>query len=289
MAAEVSRSPWMEAVRRLRRDKLAMTGLVVIVGLLLVAAFAPWLAPYNPDEQFKDGLSGLGQPLPPSARYWLGTDSLGRDVLSRLLFGSRVSLLVGVLAVGLATIIGTVLGILAGYWGGWVDNAIMRLTDITMSFPDLLLIMAIVAIYGPSLGIIFVAIGLVGWTGMARVVRSQVLTVREMEFVEAAHAIGARNRYIMLRHILPNVLAPVIVIATMGIAGAIMTEAALSFLGLGVKTPISSWGSMINMGYAYFREVPSLPLIPGLAIALTVFAFNVFGDGLRDALDPRLK
>lgn len=289
MADDTSRNPWAEAWRRLRRDKLAMIGLALIGLLLLVALFAPLFAPYNPDEQFKDGLTALGQPLPPSGKFLLGTDSLGRDVLSRLIFGSRISLQVGVLAVGLATLIGTVLGILAGYWGGWVDNAIMRLTDITMSFPDLLLIMAIVAIYGPSLWIIFIAIGLVGWTGTARIVRSQVLTVREMEFIEAARAVGARNRYIMARHVLPNVVAPIIVVATMGIAGAIMTEAALSFLGLGVKTPVASWGSMINMGYAYFREVPSLPLIPGVAIALTVFAFNVFGDGLRDALDPRLK
>lgn len=249
--------------------------------------------------------------------FLLGTDALGRDVLSRLIFGAQVSLQVGVIAIGLAVILGSILGLISGYFGGWVDTVIMRLTDIMMAFPDLLLVMAIVAVINPAqlgnsdrffdqalhvffklaglVGItpevmfICIAIAVVSWTQYARLVRGQVLTLREMEFIEASRSLGARDVYIMFRHILPNVAAPIIVVATMGIAGAIMTEASLSFLGFGVKVPTASWGSMINDGLGYFRDAPLIPLIPGLAIALTVFAFNLFGDGVRDALDPRLK
>lgn len=249
--------------------------------------------------------------------FLLGTDASGRDVFSRLIFGAQVSLQVGVIAIGLAVILGSILGLISGYFGGWIDTAIMRLTDIMMAFPDLLLVMAIVAVINPSqLGnserafdqllngffklaglvgvtpeVIFIciAIAIVSWTQYARLVRSQVLTIREMEFIEASRSLGARDTYIMFRHILPNVAAPIIVVATMGIAGAIMTEASLSFLGFGVKVPTASWGSMINDGLGYFRDAPLIPLVPGLAIALTVFAFNLFGDGVRDALDPRLK
>lgn len=240
-----------------------------------------------------------------SESFPMGTDSSGRDVLSRLIYGARVSLQVGILAVGLAITIGSVLGLISGYFGGWVDTAIMRFTDIMMAFPDLLLVMAIVAIINPAeIGffntlrswgftpeVIFIcmAISVVSWTQYARLVRSQVLTVREMEFVEASRSLGASDNYIMFRHILPNVIAPIIVVGTMGIAGAIMTEASLSFLGFGVKAPTSSWGSMINESLGFFRDAPWIPLIPGLAIAITVFAFNLFGDGVRDALDPRLK
>jgi len=235
----------------------------------------------------------------------LGTDASGRDVMSRLIFGAQVSLQVGMIAIGIAVFIGTLLGLISGYFGGWVDSAIMRLTDIMMAFPDLLLVMAIVAVVNPgevkafqyaqkiglSPEVIFIciAISVVSWTQYARLVRSQVLTVREQEFVEASRSLGAQDSYIMFRHILPNVAAPIIVVATMGIASAIMTEASLSFLGFGVKVPTASWGSMINDSLGYFRDAPWIPLIPGLAIAITVFAFNLFGDGVRDALDPRLK
>jgi ABC-type dipeptide/oligopeptide/nickel transport system permease subunit len=283
------RTPWADAWYRLRRDRLALLGAGILVSLVLVAVLAPWLAPYDPFLQFPDGTTLYGDPLPPGGRFLLGTDTLGRDTLSRLIFGSRVSLQVGLIAIAIAASIGTTLGLIAGYFGGWVDQLIMRLTDMMMAFPDLLLIMAIVALRGPSLAMIFTAIGLVTWTGFCRIVRSQVLSVREHEFVEAAKAQGASATWIIVRHILPNVTAPIIVLATMNMASAIMSEAALSFLGLGVQEPVASWGKMIQLGQGYFWDAPWLCLIPGAAIALTVFAFNLFGDGLRDALDPRLK
>jgi peptide/nickel transport system permease protein len=221
--------------------------------------------------------------------FALGTDLAGRDALSRLIWGAQVSLQVGILAIGVATIIGVILGLISGYFGGWVDMSIMRFTDIMMSIPDLLLVMAIVAIRGPSLWIIIMSIGIVSWTGIARIVRSQVFTVKEMEYIEAAKAAGSTDGPILFKHLLPNVIAPVIVISTMGIAGAIMTEAALSFLGFGVKAPTASWGSMVNEGMGFFKDAPWVPIIPGVAIAIAVFAFNLFGDGFRDAIDPKLK
>jgi peptide/nickel transport system permease protein len=221
--------------------------------------------------------------------FTLGTDSNGRDSLSRLIWGTQVSLQVGILAIGVSTIIGVILGLISGYFGGWADLLIMRFTDIMMSIPDLLLVMAIVAIKGPSLWIIIMSIGIVSWTGIARIVRSQVFTVKEMEYIEAAKAAGSSDTPILFKHLLPNVIAPVIVVSTMGIAGAIMTEAALSFLGFGVKAPTASWGSMVNEGLGFFRDAPWVPIIPGIAIAIAVFAFNLFGDGFRDAIDPKLR
>ncbi len=221
--------------------------------------------------------------------FILGTDSSGRDSLSRLIWGARVSLQVGILSITVATVIGVVLGLISGYFGGKIDMIIMRFTDIMMSVPDLLLVMAIVAIKGPSIWIIVVSIGVVSWTGIARLVRSQVFIVKEMEYVEAAKACGSSDFPILFKHLLPNVVAPVIVISTMGIAGAIMTEAALSFLGFGVKVPTSSWGSMVNEGLGFFRDAAWVPIIPGVAIAISVFAFNLFGDGVRDAIDPKMK
>lgn len=283
------KSPWQDALSRLRRDRLAMLGAGLLLALIIVALGAPWLAPFDPNLQFADGTTLYGDPLPPGGKFLLGTDTLGRDTLSRLIYGSRISLQVGLIAIAIAASIGTVLGLIAGYLGGWVDDIIMRVTDMMMSFPDLLLIMAIVAIRGPSLSMIFVAIGLVTWTSFARIVRSQVLTLREQEYIEASRAQGAPAVWVMIKHVLPNVVAPVIVLATMKMASAIMSEAALSFLGLGVQEPTPSWGKMIQLGQGYFWDAPWLCLIPGLAIALMVFAFNLFGDGLRDALDPRLR
>jgi peptide/nickel transport system permease protein len=228
--------------------------------------------------------------------FALGTDSDGRDSLSRLIWGAQVSLEVGMLAVGFATVIGVLLGLLSGFFGGWVDMVIMRFTDIMMSMPDLLLVMALVSVLpsqddksSQGVGIIIFAIGIVSWTGIARLVRSQVFSIKEMEYVEASKACGAPNSLILFKHLLPNVVAPVIVISTMSIASAIMTEAGLSFLGFGVKPPTPSWGSMVNQGLGFFRDAPWVPIIPGAAIAVAVFAFNLFGDGVRDALDPKLK
>ncbi len=394
---EGGESLWVEAWKRLLKDKIAVFGGVVILLLVAVALLASVLSPHDPDKQYTSGTSSFGLPLPIGAHgkaitmtlteapvrdysvpstirfetpdeslvfttrqnvgfkageksvtfdvnprvpdmakapaniqiapvgkdlstlsipiesvsiknthsFPMGTDASGRDILSRLIFGARVSLQVGILAVGFAVAIGSVLGLMSGYFGGWVDGTIMRITDIMMAFPDLLLVMAIRAVINPneiaffqlmgewglSPEVLFIcaAISVVSWTQYARLVRSQVLTVREMEFVEAARSLGAKDSYIMFRHILPNVIAPIIVVGTMGIAGAIMTEASLSFLGFGVKAPTSSWGSMINESLGFFRDAPLIPLIPGLAIAITVFAFNLFGDGVRDALDPRLK
>ncbi|MFN8577685.1 MAG: ABC transporter permease [Candidatus Sericytochromatia bacterium] len=367
---------WSEAFKRFKRDKLAILGGIIILLMLILAFFAPIIAPYDPNVQYNNGTTAYGMPLPLDSyskkivatrqngdkeftvkssivftnedktikfrtvgntrvkkgelnvefpvsavalrdaglnqdfkvitpdkvnqefssmtlandkHFILGTDSSGRDSLSRLIWGARVSLLVGILSIGVATIIGVLMGLISGYFGGWIDMVIMRFTDIMMSIPDLLLVMAIVAIKGPSLWIIVMSIGIVSWTGIARLVRSQVFTVKEMEYVEAAKACGSSDAPILFKHLLPNVIAPVIVVGTMGIAGAIMTEAALSFLGFGVKVPTASWGSMVNEGLGFFRDAAWVPIIPGVAIAVSVFAFNLFGDGVRDAIDPKLK
>lgn len=225
----------------------------------------------------------------PSGDHWLGTDAQGRDVWSRLIFGARVSLLVGIASQGIALGIGVVLGLVAGYRGRWTDEVIMRLADVTLAFPSLLLLIAMAAAFEPSLTVVCVVIGVVGWAAMARLVRGQVLVVRELEYVQAMRALGARDGRIVARHILPNVVAPVVIAGTLGIAGAIMAEAALSFLGLGVQPPTPSWGAMIADGrdLAQLRDAPWTSLAPGLAIGAAVLGFNLLGDALRDALDPR--
>jgi ABC-type dipeptide/oligopeptide/nickel transport system permease subunit len=222
-------------------------------------------------------------------RHWLGTDAQGRDVWARLVYGARVSLLVGVASQGIALLIGVALGLVAGYRGKWTDDAVMRLADVTLAFPSLLLLIAMAAAFEPSLTVVCVVIGVVGWAGMARLVRGQVLVVRELEYVQAMRALGARDVRILLRHVLPNVVAPVVIAATLGIAGAIMAEAALSFLGLGVQPPTPSWGAMIADGrdLSQLRNAPWTSLAPGLAIGGAVLGFNLLGDALRDALDPR--
>lgn len=250
----------------------------------LAAIAAPLIA--NQDPLHID-LSQLLQR--PSPAHWLGTDVQGRDIWSRLVYGARVSLTVGLVSQGIALLLGVTLGLLAGYYGRWVDEVIMRLADVTLAFPTLLLLIAMVAAFQPSMGVVFVTIGVVGWAGMARLVRGQVLVVRQLEYVQAIRALGARDWRIMLGHVLPNVIAPVVIAATLGVAGAIMAEAALSFLGLGVPPPAPSWGSMIADGrdLDQLRRAPWTSVFPGMAIGAAVLGFNLLGDALRDALDPR--
>ncbi len=268
---------------RLRRNRMAVAGLTLVVGLFVVAIFAPWLAPYDPN--FIDLKQVL---MAPSGAHLLGTDTLGRDVLSRIIFGSRVSLLVGFVAVGLATLIGVVVGSLGGYYGGWVDQVLMRLVDLMLCFPTLFLILAVIAVLGPSIWNIMVVIGVTSWMGVARLVRAEFLSLREREFVAAARALGATDARLILRHLLPNALAPVMVSATLGVAGAILTESALSFLGLGVQPPTPSWGNILTMGKDNIEIAWWLSLFPGLAILVTVMSYNLLGEGIREAIDPRL-
>jgi peptide/nickel transport system permease protein len=269
---------------RFRRNRLALSGLVLVAILFLVSLLAPWLAPYDPN--FID----IQQILqPPSAAHWMGTDSLGRDVLSRIIYGARISLKVGFVAVGLATLIGVVLGALAGYYGGWVDNLLMRLVDLMLCFPTFFLILAVIAVLEPSIWNIMVIIGLTSWMGVARLVRAEFLSLREREFIQAARALGARDGRIIFRHLLPNALAPVMVSATLGVAGAILTESALSFLGLGVQPPTPSWGNILTAGKDNIEIAWWLSVFPGLAIIITVLAYNLLGEGIREAIDPRLK
>ena len=279
--------------RRLRRDRVAMFGAILVGLLILVALFAPLISPHDPSEQFRDGLTPDGQPVPGTlfsgkggTEFPLGTDANGRDLLSRIFHGARVSLAVGVLANLLAVALGIIIGVTAGYLGGWVEAVLMRFTDIMMAFPTLLLAMTLVAILKPSLWIIIVVIGLVYWTWIARVVYSQVLAMREREFVVASRALGGNRRFVILHHILPQLIPTIIVWGTLGIATNVMLEASLSYLGIGVQPPTPSWGGMIQQGQSYYRSAPWLVIYPGLAIMITVFAFNLLGDGLRDALDP---
>ena len=270
--------------RRLRADPRAMLGLVTVIVLVLLAALAPLVARYDPTA-----IDLAGQLQHPSLTHWMGTDYQGRDVWARIVFGSRISLTVGIVSQAIALVLGVTLGLVSGFYGRWVDEAIMRLADITLAFPTLLLLIAMAAALQPSLSTVFVTIGVVGWAGMARIVRGQVLVTRQLEFVHAARALGATDRRIIVQHLLPNCVAPVIIAATLGIAGAIMAEAALSFLGLGVQPPTPSWGSMIAdaRDLLQLRTAPWTSVFPGLAIGAAVLGFNVLGDALRDALDPR--
>ena len=267
---------------RLTRDRWALAGLLIVLLLVVAALLAPWLAPGDPVR------GALSHSLrPPSGHFLLGSDVQGRDVLSRILYGARLSLAVGLISQTVACALGLALGLVAGYYGRWVDGAIMRLADVTLAFPSLLLLIAIAAAVRPSLPLVFVVIGIVGWAGMARLVRGQVLVVRGLEYVEAGRALGASDARLVTRHVLPNVIAPVIVAATLGIGAAIMAEAALSFVGLGAQPPTPSWGAMVAEGRDLLRVAPWVSLFPGLAIGLAVLGLNLLGDGLRDALDVR--
>jgi len=255
-----------------------------VLAAVLAAIAAPLLAAHDPTA-----INLADQLLPPSSTYWLGTDIQGRDVWARLVYGARISLGVGLGSQSIALSLGLLLGLISGYYGRWTDEFIMRLADVTLAFPTLLLLVALVAALQPSLTVVFLTIGIVGWAGMARLVRAQVLVVRELEYIQAARALGAHHARIITRQVLPAVIAPVVIAATLGIAAAIMAEAALSFLGLGVQPPTPSWGAMIADGrdLSQLRHAPWTSLFPGLAIGATVLGFNLLGDALRDALDPR--
>jgi ABC-type dipeptide/oligopeptide/nickel transport system permease subunit len=272
------------ATDRLKTDKRAWFGGGVIVLLVLLAIAAPVFARHDPF-----GVELINSLQSPNVEHWFGTDIQGRDVWARLVYGARVSLSVGILSQGIALTLGVILGLLAGYYGKWTDELVMRLADVTLAFPTLLLLIALVAALQPSLTVVFITIGVVGWAGMARLVRGQVLVVRELEFVQAERALGARDIRILTLHILPSVVAPVVIAATLGVAGAIMAESSLSFLGLGVQPPTPSWGSMIADGRDLYqlRHAPWTSVFPGLAIGAAVLGFNLLGDALRDALDPR--
>lgn len=275
---------WRDALRRLGHDKAALAGLTVIALLVLVAVLAPQLAPYPPNDQsFRIKLK------PPSGEHLFGTDEFGRDILSRVLIGSRVALRVGLAPVAIALVVGVAVGLLAGYYGGLTDAVVMRLIDVVLSFPWLLLAIGIMAILGPGIDNVIIAVAIVYIPAFARIVRGSVLSIKQKEFVEAARAAGAPDRIIMTRHVLQNAWAPIIVLATLSIGQAVIYAAGLSFIGLGTQPPNADWGVMLASGREYLRQAPWLGLFPGLAILVTVLAFNLFGDGLRDALDPRLR
>lgn len=271
-------------VRVLRRNAMFILGLIIVLGVTFAAVFAPLIAPFDPNELHLDAILKA-----PCAEFPLGTDRLGRDVLSRLLYGGRVSLWVGFVAVGISISIGALLGLVSGYFGGLVDEIVMRFVDIMLCFPSFFLILAVVAFLEPSLFNIMVVIGLTSWMGVARLVRAETLILREREFVSAARLAGTSTWRIMTRHILPNAMAPVTISAILGIGGAILIESGLSFLGLGVQPPQASWGNMLMDGKSVIEEASWLSLFPGLAILITVLGYNLLGESLRDFLDPRLK
>lgn len=273
-------------VSRLLERKLGVLGLVLIAVVVLAAIFAPVIAPYDPNEQFFDGLTMEGAPLGPSAAYWLGTDLLGRDLLSRLLYGARNSLIIGVVANGAALVIGTLVGVVAGYVRGVVGTVLMRFTDLMMAFPALLLAICLAAVLRPSLWIVALVIALVNWVQVARVVYSETRSLAEREFVAAEKTLGAGPLRILFRHILPHLTSTVIVYGTLGISTTVLLEATLSFLGVGVQPPDASWGNIIFENQTYFQAAPWLVFFPGAAILLLALAFNLVGDALRDALDP---
>ena len=275
-------SLWQDAIRRLIQNRAAMIGGITILLLILLAIFAPWIAPYSYSYQNLDiGAS------PPSAEHLLGTDVLGRDLLSRLLYGARISLLVGFVATGVALVIGVSWGIIAGYFGGRIDSVMMRIVDVLYGLPFIIFIILLMVIFGRNIWLLFAAIGAVEWLTMARIVRAQVIGLKNQEFVQAAQVMGVSNFSMFRRHILPNILGPIAVYATLTIPQVMLLEAFLSFLGLGIQPPMSSWGTLIRYGVESMEEHYWLLIYPGLTFTITLFALNFFGDGLRDALDPK--
>lgn len=279
--ATKQRSASSKAWRKLRNRPGALIGAVVLVLFVLVAIFAPLLAPMNPFEISSNRRAA------PSVDHWLGTDELGRDVLSRIIYGSRVSLRVGLVAIGIALTIGSALGVLAGFVGGWIDSIIMRLTDVMLAFPGFLLAIAVVAILGPSLFNVMIAVGIESIPAYIRTARGSTLSVKEMEYVTGARTLGCSTFRIAIKYILPNVAAPLIVLATIGVAGSILSAAGLSYLGLGAQPPTAEWGAMLSSARSFVRDAWWMATFPGAAIMLVVLALNLFGDGLRDILDPR--
>ncbi len=285
------RSIWALGWRRLRRDRTAMISLGVIVFVVLFAIGAPVVAAitgHPPNQQYRDtGLSPAGLPMPPSHEFWFGTDDLGRDILVRIAYGARISLLVGVVATGLAVGGGVVVGLVSGFFGGWVDSVLARIVDVALSLPFLLLAIALVSITGPSLTVTILVIGFFSWASVARIVRGQVFSIREREYILAARAVGVRPLRIMFAEILPNVIAPVIVYATLLVPVVIVTQATLSYLGLGLEPPTADWGGMLSDAQGYYTTSWWFIIFPGAALLITTLAFNLFGDGVRDAFDPR--
>ena len=280
--AEKGTSLWQDAWHRLKKNRLALFGLTVLISLCIIALLTPWIAPYGYEQQnLQLGAS------PPSAAHWLGTDIFGRDMLTRILYGSRVSLMVGFIATGVALVIGILWGTIAGYAGGKVDAVMMRLVDILYALPFMIFIILLMVIFGRNILLLFFAIGAVEWLTMARIVRGQVQSLRKQEFVEAAVSLGLSRWAIIRRHLIPNTLGPVIVYTTLTIPSVMLLEAFLSFLGLGIQPPQSSWGLLISYGVETMEEYPWLLIFPGLTLSITLFALNFLGDGLRDALDPK--
>lgn len=279
---EAGTSLWRDAWRRLRRNKMAVASAVILAALSLVSVLAPWIAPYSYEEQ---NLSLRA--VPPRSGHWLGTDALGRDQLTRLLYGGRVSLMVGIVATGVALVIGVSYGAISGFFGGMIDVVMMRIVDIIYALPFTIFVILLMVFFGRDIRLLFVAIGAVEWLTMARIVRGQVQSLQKQEFIEAARALGLRRRRIIFVHMLPNVLGPIIVYATLTVPAVMLLEAFLSFLGLGVQPPMSSWGLMIKDGADRMEECPWLLIAPGVTLAMTLFCLNFLGDGLRDALDVR--
>ena len=278
------RSQWLDVWMRLKKNKSAMFGLFIIGMLFFCAIFADVIAPYGIDDQ------NLANSLvKPNSEFWFGTDNFGRDIYSRIIHGSRISLRVGFVAVSISMILGGALGAIAGFFGGRLDNIIMRSMDILLAIPSILLAISIVSALGPGLINVMIAVGISSIPSYSRIVRASVITLKDQEFVEAARAVGTSNLRIITKHIIPNSLAPIIVQATLGVAGAILSAAGLSFIGLGIQPPTPEWGSMLSAGRQFIREYPHISMYPGLVIMITIFGLNLFGDGLRDALDPRLK
>ncbi|CDX49815.1 putative peptide transporter permease subunit: membrane component of ABC superfamily [Mesorhizobium plurifarium] len=272
--------------RRLVKRPLALLGLLIVAIVVAGAILAPWLTGYDPNEQMFDGLTLEGSPLPPNAKFWLGTDLLGRDLLTRILFGARTSLIIGIVANGVALLIGTLVGVTAGYFRGWIGSALMRFTDLMMAFPALLLAICLAAVFEPSLWIVAMVIALVNWVQTARVIYTETSSLAEREFIDAERTIGASAPRILLRHILPHLLPTIIVWGTLGISTTVLLEATLSYLGIGVQPPTASWGNIIFENQTYFQAAPWLVFFPGAAILALALAFNLIGDALRDILDP---